>query len=275
MDIALIIHELLVEGGGERQCVCLAQALAKHGHNVTLYTSAYDRPNCFPEICKSFPIKEVGRGPLPGLRKPLFLRGYLDMLRLATAVRGRHEIWNPHHWPAQWGAVWLKRRLGGAVVWMCNDVPDFRRKAQRPQSMRSMAKGLLYWFYYFYDRRQNRKVDLTLFLSNWAESEYRSCLSRVVRASCEAEPTLPVLRLVETVAEFVPGLVLRMMNLSCSGWASSCLTGGWRMQSQPSAISLRKALESACCWPGRIAAIPQYLSSLQDAGAWSNACRIL
>ncbi len=190
MDIALIIHELLVEGGGERQCVCLAQALAKHGHQVTLYTSAYDRVNCYPAICKDFAIKDVGRGLLAGLRKPLFLRGYLDMLQLARAVRGRHEIWNPHHWPAQWGAVWLKRRLGGAVVWMCNDVPDFRQKAQRPQSMSSMVKGPLYWFYYLYDRRQNRKVDLTLFLSNWAESEYKAVYSgatRVVRSG--ADPT--------------------------------------------------------------------------------------
>ena len=51
MDIALVMHELLVEGGGERQCVSLARALAARGHEVTLYTSAYDRANCFPEIC--------------------------------------------------------------------------------------------------------------------------------------------------------------------------------------------------------------------------------
>jgi glycosyltransferase involved in cell wall biosynthesis len=190
VDIALIIHELLVEGGGERQCVCLAQALAQHRHRVTLYTSAYDRLNCFPEICKDFAIREVGRGPLAWLRKPLFVRGYLDMLGLARAVGERHQIWNPHHWPAQWGAVRLKRRLGGAVVWMCNDVPDFRQKAQRPQSTRSRLLAPLYWLYYVYDRRQNRKVDLTLFLSNWAEGEYKAVYpgrTFVVRSG--ADPT--------------------------------------------------------------------------------------
>src|SRR5208282_1761326 len=188
MDIALIIHELLVEGGGERQCVCLAQALAQHGHRVTLYTSAYDRANCFPEICKHFTIKEVGRGPMPWIKKPLFVRGYFDMLRLAAAVEEKHEIWNPHHWPAQWGAVWLKRRLGGAVVWMCNDVPDSHQNAWRPQSMAGRVKVPLYWFYYLYDRRQNRKVDLTLFLSNWAESEFQKIYSgrtRVVRSGAD------------------------------------------------------------------------------------------
>ena len=195
MDIALIIHELLVEGGGERLCVCLAEALAKQGHKVVLYTTAYDELNCFPEICKAFTVKAAGRGRFSSLRKPLFLRGYLDMLRLAAAVEDRHDIWNSHHWPAQWSAVWLKRRLGGSVVWNCNDVPDFHQKVFHPQSLRGAALAILYWLYYLYDRRQNRKVDLTLLLSNWAESEYRAIYpgsTHVVR--CGMDP-----------AKFAPG----------------------------------------------------------------------
>ena len=187
MDIALIMHELLVEGGGERQCVSLARALALRGHQITLYTSAYDRANCFPEICKDLTIVDVGRGLLPGLRKPRFLRGYLDMKRLATAVKSRHEIWNPHHWPAQWGAVWLKRRLGGAVVWMCNDVPNLHEKAQQRRSI-GLISAAVHWLYYVYDRVQNRKVDLTLFLSNWAEGEFKAIYAgptRVVRSGAD------------------------------------------------------------------------------------------
>jgi glycosyltransferase involved in cell wall biosynthesis len=195
MDIALIIHEWLVEGGGERLCVCLAQALVQHGHKVVLYTSAYDQDNCFPEICKAFTIKEVGRGRFPSLRRPLFVRGYLDMLRLTEAVEERHEIWNPHHWPAQWSAVGLKRKLGGAVVWNCNDVPDFHQKVVHPQSLKGAAFAPLYWLYYRYDRRQNRKVDLTLLLSNWAESEYRAIYSgRTLVVRCGMDP-----------AKFAPG----------------------------------------------------------------------
>jgi glycosyltransferase involved in cell wall biosynthesis len=194
MDIAFIIHELLVEGGGERLCVCLAEALARQGHEVVLYTTAYDELNCFPEICKAFTVKAVGRGPFPSLRRPVFLRGYFDMLRLAAAVEERHEIWNPHHWPAQWGAVWLKRKLGGVVVWNCNDVPDFHQKVCHPQSLRSAALAALYWFYYLYDRSQNRKVDLTLLLSNWAESEYRAIYpgsTHVVRCGMDPAKFFP------------------------------------------------------------------------------------
>src|SRR5438270_322642 len=83
MNIALIMHELLVEGGGERQCVSLARALARQGHEVVVYTSAYDPSNCFPEICRDIAIIETGRGRWPRLRKPAFLRGYLDMRHLA------------------------------------------------------------------------------------------------------------------------------------------------------------------------------------------------
>src|ERR1041384_2868624 len=103
MNIALVMHELLLEGGGERQRVSLARALAAQGHQVTLYTSAYDRANCFPEICKDLSIVEVGRGGCPWLQNPIFAREYLDMKLFAGPVKPRHEIWNPHHWPAQWG----------------------------------------------------------------------------------------------------------------------------------------------------------------------------
>jgi glycosyltransferase involved in cell wall biosynthesis len=189
MNIALVMHELLVEGGGERQCVSLARALAAQGHQVTLYTSAYDRANCFPEICKDLNIIDAGRGRLRGLRKPLFVRGYFDMKRLAGAVKTRHEIWNPHHWPAQWGSVWLKRKLGGAVVWMCNDVPNLYEKSQQRQSI-GMIGAAVHWLYYVYDRAQNRKVDMTMFLSQWAEGEFKKIYAGrtcVVRSGADPE----------------------------------------------------------------------------------------
>jgi glycosyltransferase involved in cell wall biosynthesis len=74
------------------------------------------------------------------------------------------------------------------VVWNCNDVPDFCQKARHPQSARGAFLASLYWLYYFYDRRQNRKVDLTLLLSHWAEREYGAIYSgctHVVRSGMD------------------------------------------------------------------------------------------
>jgi glycosyltransferase involved in cell wall biosynthesis len=189
MNIALIMHELLVEGGGERQCVSLARALMEQGQMVTIYTSVYDQSNCFPDICRNLTVKDVGRGWFPWLKKPHFVRGYLDMLHMAAALNSRHEIWNPHHWPAQWGAVRLRRKLGGKVVWMCNDVPNFHEKAQKVS-----IQAIVRWLQYFYDRSQNRKVDLTLFLSNWAESQFKTIYggpTRVVRSGSDPDRFAP------------------------------------------------------------------------------------
>jgi glycosyltransferase involved in cell wall biosynthesis len=192
MNIALIMHELLVEGGGERQCVSLARELTRQGHQVKVYTSAYDPSNCFSEICQEITVIEVGRGRLPRLGKPAFLRGYLDMKRLARSIRERHEVWNPHHWPAQWGALWLKQKLGGPVVWMCNDVPTFFDLSRHPSA--GLISRAVHRLFYLYDRSQNRKIDLTMFLSNWAESEFKKIYSAatcVVRSGADPARFLP------------------------------------------------------------------------------------
>jgi glycosyltransferase involved in cell wall biosynthesis len=268
MDIALIMHELLVEGGGERQCVSLARALAVRGHQVTLYTSAYDRANCFPEICKDLKIVEVGRGHFPRMRKARFLRGYLDMKRLAAAVGRRHEIWNPHHWPAQWGAVWLKRNLGGSVIWMCNDVPNLREKAQQRRSL-GLIKAAMHQLYYLYDRLQNRGVDLTLFLSNWAEREFRAIYdgpTRVVRSG--ADP-----------ARFAQG-ANRQKIRDRFGYSSSDFVLLWlgifmphrRLQDAIEAVSLLKArgLSVRLLLAGSDRSFPEYLNALKVLAAQLN-----
>jgi glycosyltransferase involved in cell wall biosynthesis len=194
MKIALVIHELLVEGGGERLCVALARALSQQGHQVVLYTSAYDRANCFPDICKELVVTDVGRGPLPWIRKPLFIRGYFDMKQLVAAIGESHEIWNPHHWPAQWGALWLKQKLGGKVIWMCNDVPNFHPHAQHHAKSVGFLRNMLHRFYYLYDRSQNQAVDLTILLSKWAEADFRAIYSaptQILRAGFDPTCFMP------------------------------------------------------------------------------------
>jgi glycosyltransferase involved in cell wall biosynthesis len=70
---------------------------------------------------------------------------------------------------------------------MCNDVPNFHEKAQQRRSIGWIAAAV-HWLYYVYDRAQNRKVDLTLFLSNWAEGEFKAIYpgtTRVVRSGAD------------------------------------------------------------------------------------------
>lgn len=165
MKIALLIHELLAEGGTERQCVSLARGLAEQGHEVALYTCAYDRERCYREICEVLDVRVAGRGWFPGLRKPGFLRRYLDMRKLASSIQEGYEVWNPHHWPPHWAAVEARRRFGGAVVWMCNEVPDMYEKAQKNGGPpRTALRRYWHRLLYRYDRSKVRKLDLVAML---------------------------------------------------------------------------------------------------------------
>lgn len=196
VKIALLIHELQVQGGGERQCVALARALQSAGHDVTLYTSVY-KPACYAQTCSELKIRVTGRGWLPRMEKSAYLRRFLDMRRMLAAIDEAHDIWNPHHWPCHWAAVWLKGKLGGQVVWMCNDVPDFKQKysgARVNHSLVEQFKALLYKWMWKYDARQIRGIDRTVVLSDWTKAElsevYQTPIS-VVRSGMDSGLRIP------------------------------------------------------------------------------------
>ena len=125
MRIAILIAELLVEGGGERQAVHLAAELQELGHEAVIFTTAWAAESCYPSLRRRVRVVESGRHPLNRLPLllPARLRGLLDMRHLARSVDEGFDVLNPHAWPAHWAAVAASRRLPGAppVVWMCND----------------------------------------------------------------------------------------------------------------------------------------------------------
>jgi len=125
MRVAILIAELLVEGGGERQPVHLAAELWEMGHEAVIFTTAWAPESCYPSLRRKLHVVESGRHPLNRLPLPLpaRLRVLLDMRHLARAVGEGFDVLNPHAWPAHWAAMAASRRLPDAppVVWMCND----------------------------------------------------------------------------------------------------------------------------------------------------------
>jgi glycosyltransferase involved in cell wall biosynthesis len=125
MRVAVLIAELLVEGGGERQPVHLAAELQELGHEAVIFTTAWAPESCYPSLRRRLRVVESGRHPLNRLPLPLpaRLRDLLDMRHLARAVGEGFDVLNPHAWPAHWAAVAASRRLPGGppVVWTCND----------------------------------------------------------------------------------------------------------------------------------------------------------
>lgn len=175
MKIAILISELLVQGGGERQAVYLARELQEMGHDVTVFTPVYDRERCYPDVCSSLRIVVTGEHPLARLPIPSRrFRAYFNMLRLAGALRGPFDVINPHHWPPHWAAVWAAGRMSPppAVVWMCND-PPWRavmspRSANRLlQPLRALSRAA----FRYVDRTLARRVDRIVALSRYAKRE--------------------------------------------------------------------------------------------------------
>ena len=194
MRIAILLSELMVEGGGDRQAVYLASELQDMGHDVVVYTHTYDRQRCYPDVCSRLNIVVTGKHPLARLPIPSRrLRAYLNMRRLADQLDGPFDVLNPHHWPPHWAAVWAARRTfpQPAVVWMCNDPPW---PPENPSSgiriLMSPLRALLRRVFLWHDLRAIRHVSRIVVLSNYAkrlvDATY-GCDSSVVRSGVDFE----------------------------------------------------------------------------------------
>ena len=172
MKIAILLPDLSAQGGGDRQALYLARELQEMGHEIAVYTPAYDRERCYPDVCSGLRIVAAGEHPLARLPLPGRLKTFLNMLRLARNIRGPFDVINPHHWPPHWAAVWAARRMSPApaIVWMCNDPPwpplpasHGARRLLRPLRLLSRAAFLRL------DRRLTREVSRIVVLSQYAK----------------------------------------------------------------------------------------------------------
>ena len=175
MKIAVLIDELLKEGGGERQALYLARELQDMGHRVTVFTLAHDPGRCYPEVSSRIDIVIAGRHGLSPLPMPGRVRGYLDMRHLARQIADRFDMLNPHAWPAHWAAVEAARRLPGrpAVVWMCNDYiwpQELSRQPWNPVRLRRLASRALFGRH---DQHLAERIDAVVVLSEQMAAKAR------------------------------------------------------------------------------------------------------
>jgi glycosyltransferase involved in cell wall biosynthesis len=161
VKVAILIAELLREGGGERQALYLAHELQDMGHRVTVFTLAHDPQQCYPEVSSQLDIVTSGRHRLGRLPLPGRIRSYLDMGHLARQIADGFDVLNPHAWPAHWAAVEAARRLAHrpAVVWMCNDYLWPQELFRQPWNPVRLPRHVYSVLTRRYDQHLARRID--------------------------------------------------------------------------------------------------------------------
>jgi glycosyltransferase involved in cell wall biosynthesis len=118
MKLAIVHPSLAVKGGAENVVIWLAGELARRGHTVTVFTSAYDEAHFGPRAAHQFLIITQDLGPSEIDPVKFILAGW----RLRKSLAGFDWV-NPHNFPAYHWVYWARRfnpRIG-PLVWFCEE----------------------------------------------------------------------------------------------------------------------------------------------------------
>jgi len=131
MKIALVVWDLSVSGGTQRQALELAHYLQKVGHTVKIYCAYLNRSKCYPERLKGLDIVPMMKGDYLASKakprrwlfyplEPLFTE---EAKSFARNMEKGFDIVNPHEHRAYRVAYYYKKLHGTPAVWMVNDLP--------------------------------------------------------------------------------------------------------------------------------------------------------
>lgn len=137
MKIGILVWQLDIKGGTQRQALELARCLVRGGHTVKVYTYIFDRQRCYPELCDGLDIcyvkqhKDADKADYP-VTYPQYLYKYLIFFagmrhrELLKIIDPDFDILNPHDHGVYVTAGMWKKKHKKPVVWMMNDMPLFR-----------------------------------------------------------------------------------------------------------------------------------------------------
>ena len=167
MKIAIIVRKLNVRGGTQRLALMLARELALRGHSVTLYTFAFDRANCFPELLEGRGVISLSSAPQYQRRGFFLINPFFSVLgfihenraakKLSQLIDADTDILNPHDQVSYRVAAYFKKRKPYVPsVWTMNDLPTkafsfLREKEIHPLLRMDAAKALMVRLLDWYD----------------------------------------------------------------------------------------------------------------------------
>lgn len=139
MKIALVIWDLSVSGGAQRQALELAYQLQRQKHAVTVYAYTFDPEACYPELTKKLNIQSIsatlpvakGYNPKNWFSKFKFeFHGQFHPIdeyeqQLAGFISQEYDVVNIHDYHVGQVAIHYKKRYPNSkIVWMINDMPN-------------------------------------------------------------------------------------------------------------------------------------------------------
>ena len=114
LKIAIILYQMLVSGGTERQAVMFGKYLRRLGHDVVFYAFSYDKESCYPKDLEGVEVAHMGgeKGPRNFLAK-----------KLASKIDKDTDVLNPHEQIALRVAYYFRREVKNIPsVLMLNDL---------------------------------------------------------------------------------------------------------------------------------------------------------
>jgi len=175
MKIGIIIWELNIRGGTQRQALELALYLKKKGHLVKIYTFNLDANECYHELMKQLEIigveKDMGENRLWHLPrvKRIFTPYYSlyqmkhQVEQLVKVMDEDFDIINCHDYGNVVApAITYRKKYKTPVVWMANDLPTYHSRFRR--------RGPIYW----------AKALLNDFRGSWMHKHYQmNCIKQI------------------------------------------------------------------------------------------------
>lgn len=144
--VTLVMNNLTIQGGGQRQFLQLANHLQKRHWDVSVLAQALKRDRCYPKLNRKLSIRTLHHQT----KFDSALGGFLNQIRLSLRIaKDNPDLINPHEWPSSWPATIAKllRLRRPRIVWMCNDLwhQHNPHKKNKPSLSRRVLRKIDVW----------------------------------------------------------------------------------------------------------------------------------
>ena len=137
MKIGILVWQLDIKGGTQRQVLELARYLSMTNHKVVIYAYLFDKEGCYPELCEGLDIRYVKlnrdstASDYPSRSVEYFYKYWLFFWgikhkQLLRIIDDDIDVLNPHDSGTYVTAGLWREKYKRPVVWMMNDMPLYK-----------------------------------------------------------------------------------------------------------------------------------------------------